>query len=355
MKQSLYMEWAKTRSSAKYNLATSGVIECSFADLHASSNDFELRRPPGYTYSLLQQALAEKCGVPEECVVTAIGTSFANYLAMALLIDAGDEVLIEHPIYDPMLSIAQYLRADIKRFHRRFENQFRIDIDEVRRLATARTKLIILTNLHNPSSAFVDEETLKALQQIARETGARVLVDEVYLELFPVAGRPFKSSFLLGPEFIVTSSLTKAYGLSGLRCGWILAEPSIARRLWQFNDLFYATPPHITERLSVIALNEMDAITERARALLEANRPLLDQFLDANADKLEVVRTEIGTVVFPRPTRISVESLCETLRNKYETSIVPGGFFEMPDHFRLGIGGLTDNLQEGLHRLGEVL
>src|SRR6266516_3818091 len=102
----------------------------------------------------------------------------------------------------------------------------------------------------------------------------------------------------LGPEFIATSSLTKAYGLSGLRCGWILAEPSLARRLWELSDLYYATPPHVIERLSVIALQRLDKIAERANAMLAKNRALLNAFLDLHKNDLEVVRSEEGTVVF---------------------------------------------------------
>src|SRR6516162_3884110 len=130
------MEWAKTRSQARFNLATSGVLECSLNELDVRLDDLELRRPPGYSYEPLQQALASRCGVSPDCVVTALGTSFANHLVMASLISAGDEVLIEHPAYDPLVSVAQYLGADIKRFHRRFENGFRLDADELSRLCS---------------------------------------------------------------------------------------------------------------------------------------------------------------------------------------------------------------------------
>ena len=133
--------------------------------------------------------------------------------------------------------------------------------------------------------------------EIAREAGCKVLVDEVYREA--VFDNTPRSAFHLGPEFVVTSSLTKVYGLSGLRCGWILAEPELARALWRLNDLFGVNAPHAVERLAVIALQDLGAIRERARRLLTANRPLLRGFLESRED-LEVVRAPWGTTVFPR-------------------------------------------------------
>src|SRR6185436_20625149 len=153
-------------------------------------------------------------------------------------------------------------------------------------------------------------ETLVEIQGIAREVGARVLVDEVYLEaLFD--GSP--SAFHLGREFIVTSSLTKAYGLSGLRCGWILAEPELAESMRRLNDLFCVIPPHSAELLSVIALRNLDRIAERARLLLETNRSLLDRFFESR-DDLEVLKTRFGTTAFPLLKHGEVETLCSLLR-----------------------------------------
>src|SRR5262249_33990062 len=163
-----------------------------------------------------------------DCVVQSVGTSMANHLAMATVLERGDEVLIEHPVYDPLLNVARYLGAEIRRFYRRFEDGFRLDVEEIKRNLTAHTRLIVLTNLHNPSGVLTDNETLRQVGDLARSVGARVLVDEVYLEI--MYEQQQDSAFRLGAEFIITSSLTKAYGLSGLRCGWILAEPQLARR-----------------------------------------------------------------------------------------------------------------------------
>ena len=271
---------------------------------------------------------------------------------MAALIKPGDEVLFEQPTYEPMLSAALYLGADVKRFGREFEDDFRISVDQIQRQVSSRTRLLVFTNLHNPSSVLTPHNVLMEVGEIARRAGARVLIDEVYIETLFAAAPP--TAFHLGPEFVVTSSLTKAFGLSGLRCGWIFAEPKLATRMWLLNDLFAATSVHAGERLSVVALNQIDEIGSRAKALLDRNRKLLNEFLDSR-DDLEAVRPEFGTVVFPRVLRGTSDELCQLLREKYETSVVPGRFFEMPAHFRVGIAGESEVLKAGLERLSAAL
>lgn len=349
---SRYMQWAKTRSAARYNLATSGVMNCPIAELGVSVDDLELSGPSWYGYEPLQHRIAAKCRTTPERVVHANGASMANHLAMAATVGRGDEVLIEEPTYDPLLAVALYLGAEVKRFRRRFEDGFEIDADDLKRRVSDRTRLIVITNLHNPSGALAGPETLRAVGEIARGVGARVLVDEVYLDVLFDAAPP--SSAHLGGKFVVTSSLTKAYGLSGLRCGWVIAEPALAERMWRLNDLFGVIPAHAAERLSVIALDNLGKVAERARLLLDRNRAAVNGFLDSR-DDLQAIRPAFGTTVFPRLLHGDVEKLCRLLREKYETTVVPGHFFEMPDHFRLGLGGPSDMLEAGLERLGAAL
>jgi aspartate/methionine/tyrosine aminotransferase len=210
----------------------------------------------------------------------------------------------------------------------------------------------VLTNLHNPTGELTSEETLREIGEIAAKVGARVLVDEVYLDM--VYDQPVRSSFHLGPQFIVTNSLTKAYGLSGLRCGWILAEPKLAERMWRLNDLFGATPVHPGELLSAIALDHLGQINERAKTILAENRRALDAFF-AETSAVEGFRSPWGTVSFPRLRTGSVEEFCARLRSLYETSVVPGHFLEMPEYFRIGIGGDPAMTAEGLKRLRAAL
>jgi aspartate/methionine/tyrosine aminotransferase len=223
---------------------------------------------------------------------------------------------------------------------------------EVEKNISPRTRMIVLTNHHNPTSALTDENSLRAVGELAKRVNARVLVDEVYLESMFDRRPPTASQ--LGAQFMTTSSLTKAFGLSGLRCGWIVAEPALALEIWLLNDLFGANGAHPAERLSVCAFAQLEKISASARARLEINRALLNEFLDTRAD-LETVRADSGTTMFPRLRQGTSENLCRLLREKYETSVVPGSYFEMPAHFRVGLGGTTEALREGLDRLGKAL
>jgi aspartate/methionine/tyrosine aminotransferase len=347
-----YLEWAKLHSPAPWNLATSGIMSYPLSELPVTIQDLEINGPTVYGYRPLQERLARKCGVTPDCVVAAAGTSFANHLAMAALLAPGDDALVEAPTYGPIIEVASYLGANVLRFHRRAECDFQIDPAEIRQKITPNTKMIALTNLHNPTGALTSEKTLLEIAEIASTVGAHVLVDEVYLDM--VYDQPVRSCFHLADCFVVTNSLTKAYGLSGLRCGWILAQPALAKRMWRLDDLFSATPVHPGELLSVIALDNLEKIDARARQLLAANRAALDAFFAGRTD-VAGFRSPWGTVAFPRLLSGSVTGFVKLLREQFQTSVVPGEFFEMPDHFRIGIGGAPAMTAAALNRLAQAL
>jgi aspartate/methionine/tyrosine aminotransferase len=345
------MQWAKTQSRARFNLATSGVGSFPLAELPLQPA-LEINGDSTYGYAPLQQAVARKCGVDPDCVVAAAGTSMANHLAMAAMVDPGDEVLIEHPAYELLVAAALFLGAEVKRFARAEENGYVLDPAAIRRALTPRTKLIVVTNLHNPSSALTPDKVLREIGDLAHSVGAHVLVDEVYLDA--VYENTPRTSFHLGPEFIVTNSLTKVYGLSGLRCGWILAQPDLARGMWRLNDLFGSIPAHPAELLSLAAFEHLDFILARARKVVEADRASLAEFM-ARQGAVSAPRTAWGTTAFLKLHGSDVDALLSRLRIEYETTAVPGRFFETPDRFRIGMGVNTEMFGEGLRRLGLAL
>jgi aspartate/methionine/tyrosine aminotransferase len=354
-KHSDYMHWSKTQSRARFNLATSGVAPFPLLELPVNLEKLEINGDNSYGYAPLQEAIALHHGVDPECVVESAGTSMANHLSMAAIIEPGDEVLIEHPAYGPILDIARYLEAKVKRFPRPEENGWMIDPEEVRRCATPKTRLIVITNLHNPTSVFTPDSVLREVGDIARSVGALVLVDEVYLDA--VYEETPRTSFHLGPGFVVTSSLTKVYGVSGLRCGWILARPDLAWKMRRLNDLYSATPVHPGELLGVAAFKHLDLLREKARPVVEADRRLLRDFL-AQQTALSAVWTNWGTTSFMRLARSrqsNADVFLERLHAEFETSAVPGRFFEMPDHFRIGMGVNTEMFAEGLRHIERAL
>jgi aspartate/methionine/tyrosine aminotransferase len=351
-KHSDYMHWSKTRSRARFNLATSGVAPFPLRELPVNLEELEINGDNSYGYAPLQQAIAAHHGVDPECVVESAGTSMANHLAMAAIIEPGDDVLIEHPAYGPILDVAHYLEANVKRFQRAEGTGWAVDPKEVRRHITPKTRLIVITNLHNPTSALTPELVLREIGDIARNVRALVLVDEVYLDA--VYEETPRTSFHFGPEFVVTSSLTKVYGVSGLRCGWILAQPDLAWKMRRLNDLYSATPVYPGELLSVAAFQHLDLLRERARSIVEADRKLLRDFL-AQQSTISAVWTDCGTTSFVRLLNGDADVFLERLQSEFETSAVPGRFFEMSGHFRIGMGVHTETFGESLNRISRAL
>lgn len=343
--QSDYMHWAKFKEPVRFPLTGSEVPHFRMDQLDWAIADLDLDGASHPRYRPLRERIAARYGVTVDQVVSADGTSMANFLAMAALISPGDEVLIEHPTYEPLLGAASFLGADIKRFERKASDGFRLNSDVVRKAASERTQLIVLTNLHNPSGALAEEAELRSIGAL----GPRVLIDEVYLD---AASR--RSAVHLGPQFVITNSLTKVYGLSGLRCGWILAEPGLAERMWRLNDLFGVNQAHPAERLACIAFDHLDEILGDTPAMLAANRAAFNAFI-ADRHDLDCAPAEHGITAFPRWEGGDTDLLDAHLREHHDTAVVAGRWFEMPDHFRIGFGYPTDHLAEALKRLGAAL
>ena len=350
--ESPYMQFAKLDSAATYSLAGSGMMSYPLAGLPIKIEDLEINGPTLYGFEPLKERLARWNGVTPDRVVCATGTSMANHLAFAATLEPGDEALVERPTYELLVITLQYLGVKVSYFDRQVEEGFRVDAHEVARQMTPHTRMIVLTNLHNPTGVLIDEPTLAEVGEIARHHNALVLVDEVYLEaMYEQRPRP---AIHLGDHFLTTSSLTKAYGLSGLRCGWVLAAPELAHRMYRINDLFGVYGASMADMVSVIALDHLARVTERAKTVLAANRPMMDAFLDSRDDVL-CVRPEFGTIAFPKLLHRNVQDLDQLLREKYQTGITPGHYFDMPQHFRIGIGGDPEMTRVAFDRLGQAL
>jgi aspartate/methionine/tyrosine aminotransferase len=347
--QSAYMHWAKFKSPVRFELTGSEVPHVHMDRFPISIADLELDGASYPRYAALRKAIAHRYSVTAEQVVTADGTSMANFLAMATLIAPGDEVLIERPAYEPLLAAASFLGASIKRFDR--SKVFGLEPEAVGAAIGKDTRLIVITNLHNPSGVLASQAELRAIGTIAERVGARVLVDEVYLD----AAVPRElSAAHLGPHFISTNSLTKVYGLSGLRCGWVIAEPQLAERIWRVNDLFGVNQAHPAERLACIAFEKIEQLAGETKVLLEHNRRCWNAFLTSRRD-LDCSPAKHNMTAFPRWIGGDTQKLDDLLREKYDAAVVPGTWFEMPDHFRIGLALPTSEFEAGLSRLGSAL
>jgi aspartate/methionine/tyrosine aminotransferase len=410
------MEWAKARPSPRFDLAGSYVLPCSIDELPDARAAISLEGRNENGYPPLMTSIADRYGVLASQVTTAQGASGANFLVFAALLEPGDDVLVERPAYDPLLSAPRLLGARVVRFDRDHAGGFALDPDRVRQAITPRTRLVVLTSPHNPTGVVVDDTALDEVGRIAAAQGAYVLVDEVYLDASVAAdevrlkadataevrrkpdataevrrksdataevrrkpdataevrrkpdatGDAGAASVLSGfsrtqtaagrgEVFLTTSSLTKSYGLAGLRCGWILSSPALAERLRRARDVIDGSGSIVAERLATLAFSQLDRLIARSGALLAVNGPLVRSFLHARPE-LEAAEPRGGTVVFPRLRNVADSSrFAERLLTERETAIVPGRFFEAPAHFRVGFGGATDVLRGGLEALDAAL
>ena len=352
--QSDYMDFAKFGADARYNLATSGVANADLADLGLTWGDLALHGPNAGGYAPLVDKVATRFEIDPTCVVMpGGGCSFANHLALAALVAPGDEVLVEWPSYELLSSTLGYLQADVRRFERRLDEAWRLDAYRAAAAITPKTKVVVLTNLHNPSGALADDATVHAVAEAAAKVGATVFVDEVYRELMFEDGVA-QTSFREDGNVVVTSSLTKAYGLTGLRCGWILAPPLIAQRMRRLNDLYGVHPPHIAERMAVVAFERLPQLRARATALIDDGRAAYKAVLGGHP-KLTQVVFEQGTTVFPRLAEGDGDHFFQRLTEKFETSIAPGRYFGLTRHIRIGLAGDPHATRIGLGRVAAAL
>src|SRR5215470_6039054 len=185
-----YMEWAKSRPSPEIDLAGSNLLACSLEELPGAREALEIAGESPNGFWPLVEAIAARYGIAPDRVATAGGCSGANFLACAALLDAGDDVLIETPGYDPLAAAARMLGARVGVFERRFEEGYALDPERIAGLLGPRTRLIVLSNPHNPSGVLASDEALQALGRIAEKAGLAVLVDEVYQDLVGVDRQP---------------------------------------------------------------------------------------------------------------------------------------------------------------------
>jgi len=262
-------------------------------------------------------------------------------------------VLVEQPTYEPLLAALGFLGARIRRFVRRFEDGYHLDLDELRAATTDRVRLVVLTNPHNPSGVALPPAEVAQVGEIAGSVGARVLVDEVYRDILFEEAPP--SHVHLGPGFLATSSLTKCYGLSGLRCGWVLCEEGLADRIRRVRDLMDAVGPVSGDTLALAAFRQLPRLVERTRSMLEPSRRLVHGFLREHGDELDCVVPPRSMTVFPRLKREDDSQALHDRLRRLETSIAPGHFFESPRHFRLGFAVPPEDVAAGLRNLSRAL
>lgn len=365
-----YLYWAKTRPAAPFDLAGSNLLACTLDDLPGAREALDLTAADAGGYPPLVEGIAAHYGVAPGRVVTAPGCSAANFYAIGALVGQGDTVLMEAPWYDQITGACRLLGATVETFERRFEDGWRIDVDAVRARLTPRTKLVIITSPHNPSGQPADRDTLAALQRMAELAGIHVLVDEVYLDVTnmlhnppgstergpgPRAAGRYTPAALVGDRLLSISSLTKSYGLAGLRCGWVIAAPAIAERARRVRDVIDNVGAAPADRLAALAFTRLDALAVRAHRLVSTNLGIARAFLDRHP-ALELATPLEATITFPRLAGVTdTDPFVARLFAEHGVAVAAGSFFGAPAHIRMSLAGRAETLVAGLDRLGQAL
>jgi len=299
----------------------------------------------------LLETLSRKERVPEENIFLSLGTSLANFIIWAALLKRGDEVLIEFPAYEPMFKVPAYLGARI-RFVKRDPLDFSLTVQAIAGAVTEKTRMIILTDSHNPSGSQISAEVLQYLRALNQERNIAVFIDEVYSRFYRE-----RSLFVDYPEFIVTSSLTKFYGLGSLRCGWAFAPAAVIEKARNFSD--YMTPeiPFAPLYLAHLLLESpaLAKLEERIRQRIKANREIIGTYLD-QTEFLSCYIPRNGVLFFPEVKGgADIKNFYVHLYKKYRMVVTEGRFFQMPRHFRMAGVLAPEAMKKGLRRLEMAL
>ncbi len=289
-------------------------------------------------------------GTPEEYMITH-GTSEANFLTYAALLRPGDEVLVERPYYQPLVALPRALGARVRFLPRTHEQGYAVDMERVEELVTPATRLLVLSNLHNPSGVATGGEALRGLASLAAERRFFILIDEVFREATMEAPPPTARG--MGGRVVVTSSVSKYQGLGALRVGWVAGPEEVLRKIRRVVDYTTVAPSTPSQWLALEALQRVDYFQQRTKRIISLNRATAQGWIEGHGGRVEWVRPA-GNIAFPR-TGIPMEPVARKLLRDHSTFIAPGEYFGAPRHFRLSLGCDPQTLREGLGRLNKAM
>ncbi|HEY6713381.1 MAG TPA: aminotransferase class I/II-fold pyridoxal phosphate-dependent enzyme [Rubrobacter sp.] len=350
--------------SASYDIAESGILPLSTNDLLAFEEPEErqaileglLETPLGYSEASgsleLRTTLANtyRDRGPENVLVTT-GAIEANFLLFNVLLDPGDHVVAVNPAYKQLNSIPRAVGAEVALWRIRSES-YRYDLDELERLMTPRTRLIVVNTPHNPTGAMLSEEELGRVYGLVESVGAWVLCDEAYRWLEVPSGDTFAPpAFKYGPSAISVGTISKPFGLPGLRIGWMTAPAEIVIECWSMRDYTSLSPGKLSDALAILAFKHRDRIVERNRKIISQNLEATNRFVEERSEFLSWTPPRGGLLALLR-YELDVPSLelANRLSEERGVMLAPGSAFGFENHLRIGIGQDPPVFAEGLRR-----
>ena len=352
----------------KYDIAESGILPLSTQDLlnfePADRRDDVLRElmnlPLGYSEACGTESLRALLAATYErndpdAILVTTGAIEANFLLFNVLLDPGDHAIAPYPAYQQLFSVPRAIGADVSLWRVGPETNYRYDVDALERLVTPRTKVIVVNTPHNPTGAMLAPADAERVYAIADSVGAWVIGDEAYRWLAVPDGEPFARPFFdMGPRGISVGTLSKPFGLPGLRIGWIAAPPELVRRCWSYRDYVSLSPGKLNDALARLAFRHRDKIVARNRGIIEANLATAHHWMAERSDFLEWTPPRGGLLALIKyDMPIDSLPLADKLAEEYSVMLAPGSAFGYERHLRLGIGQAPAIFSEGLARAGK--
>jgi aspartate/methionine/tyrosine aminotransferase len=357
---------SQNEKEVDYNLSESGVHPLQLREL--------LTDNPGYIETLLETEIdyAHANGIPElreniaalysgcssSNVLVTVGAIEANYNAIHTLLLPGDEMAFMLPNYMQIWGVAKNLGLKINTFHLREENSWQVDLDELKQAVTPKTKLISVCNPNNPTGYILTPEEMDAIINVAEGVGAWILADEVYTGAERINEEETSSFYGRYDKVMAVGSMSKAYGLPGLRVGWAVGPTDTIDQIWRRHEYITLSTSIFSNKLAALALsvNVRPSIIQRARNYIRKGFPLLQQWIDQQKDTFRLVPPQAAAIAFLRyQLDINSTELANKLIKEKSVLIVPGDHFGMDRFIRISYGLPHNYLTEGLKRIQQLV
>jgi aspartate/methionine/tyrosine aminotransferase len=345
----------------EFDMSESGVRPVSLRELAEMGLDLDsiLDMPLGYSQSNGTLGLREELarvypGASVEQIEVTNGTSEANYLLALALLREGDEVALEVPNYMQYGGVPRSMGAKMNHFRLRIDADWEPDWEEFERAVHPRTRLVYLSNPNNPSGSVLTPTAMERIVRRCEQVGAYLLADEVYLGA-EIHRERTASFWGMSDRVIVTSGLSKAYGIPGVRIGWIVGPKDVVAECWSQHDYITIGPNKISDAVARIAVRpeNREKLYARTRTILQQNLPAMRRWADGFDGFLTFREPQAGALCLMRYDSATPSyELAERIRVQQSVLIVPGAHLGLEGYLRVWLGGKPEFLAEGLRRIG---
>ncbi len=342
----------KCWETADIDICSSNIEGYRFSEFGRQFDDMNLAIAYPFGEPSLREILAKEYGVGTENVMVTVGASEANFLVCLALFEKGERFIVENPAYQPLAEIPRGLGYGIDVLERKYENGFRFDTDGLVELIRNGARYAFLCNPHNPTGVVTPEEDVKRIAEVAEEHDAYILMDEIFKDV--ITEEPPPSAISISDRIIVTASISKIFSMAGLRLGWVIANPELIEKFETVREYISVAASAPSEEMAKWAFGKKEEILRRAWGFVNANRPLVDEWLEDH-EQVECKVQSRTHFCFPKLIGIDDVEFGRLAAEKYGTIIGPGEFFGLPSHFRLGFGMKTETLEKGLENLSLAL